>query len=241
LLRNFDRTDDSIFLACPGKAHGYVSRVAFIVWRWSSVLKGKYFTGKYFLYPRKWYIKARVPLEYPPEWYRNWKVRLENPFLAAEEPTSTQNVEIHKLSSYIELFGEDPKVYYRPAWEVLSSYPNGISIGELKMRIGIPGNTKMVSQMIAYIPQVQLLYIGDDNFCVRLIPSRTSTVKKKKQRDADHSEMPVLFSTDSFWDDVETFVFSSRGSRLISRSRSRFASFVVLFFITIPFAMQYFL
>ncbi|RHN63145.1 putative meiosis arrest female protein [Medicago truncatula] len=33
--------------------------------------------------------------------------------------------------------------------------------------------------------------------------------------------MPVLFSTDSFGDDVETFVFSSRGSRLISRSVSR--------------------
>jgi hypothetical protein len=61
---------------------------------------------------------------------------------------------------------------------------------------------------------------------VRLIPSTTSTVKKKKQRDVDHSEMPVLFSSDSFEDDVETFVFSSRGSRLISRSRSRFASFV---------------
>jgi len=108
--------------------------------------------------------------------------------------------------------------------------------------LGIPGNNMKYYKVIASIPQVQLLYIGDDNFCVRLIPSTTSTVKKKKkQRDANHSEMPVLFYTDSFVDDVETFVFSSRGSHLISRSIRRFASFVVLFFVTIPFTMQYFL
>ncbi|RHN40091.1 putative meiosis arrest female protein [Medicago truncatula] len=87
--------------------------------------------------------------------------------------------------------------------------------------MGIPGMTKLFIEAIVSISEVQLLYIGDDNFCVRLIPSTTSTVKKKKQRDADHSEMPVLFSSDSFGDDVETFVLSSRGSRLISRSRSR--------------------
>jgi hypothetical protein len=104
LLRNFYRRNDNVLLACPGKDHGYVSKGAFIVCRWSSMLKGKYLTGKYFNSPRDWYNKERVPLEYPPEWYRNWKVHLEIPFLAAEEPTSTPNVEIHKLSSYLKLF-----------------------------------------------------------------------------------------------------------------------------------------
>ena len=259
LLKNLRRRHDIFFLACPGKTNGYVSRVPFIKWRWSSVLKGKYLTGKYFCYPPKWYTKMRVPLEYPSEWYRNWKVCLENPFSAAEEPTSSQNAEIHIAaeeptssqnaeiripSSWIKFFGEDLTEcnrLSRQIKEVLSSYPNGISIGELKIRMGIPGRIKMFTEAIASMSQVQLLYIGDDNFCVRLMPSTTSIFKKKKQRDADHSEVPVLFSTDYFGDDVENFVFSSRGSRLISQSRSRFASFVDLFFLTIPFAMQYFL
>jgi len=152
LLRNFHRRNDNILLACPGKAEGCVSIRAFIVWQWSSVLKGKYLTGRYFCYPPEWYAKARAPLEYPPEWYRNWKVHPKNPFLAAEEPTSSQNAEIHIPSSF---FGEDQNVCYRPVREVLSSYPNGIPVGELKMRLGIPGDTKMFSQVIASIPQVQ--------------------------------------------------------------------------------------
>jgi len=255
LFRNHDRRNDNLLLACSGKTDGYVWKVATIVWQWSSVLKGKYLTGKYCRPPPHWYFKAQVqvPLEYPPEWYRNGKVPYENPFSAAEEPTSSQNVEIHLPSSYIDLFfDEDQELDSRKVKEVfslismqirevLSSYPNGISIGDLHYQnsIGII-NIKMFSKIIASLPHVQLLYIGDDNFCVRLIPSTTSNVKKKKkQRDVNHSEILVLFSSGSFGDDVESFVFSSRGSRLISRSRSRFASFVDLLFHKYSFAMQY--
>ncbi|CAJ2668898.1 unnamed protein product [Trifolium pratense] len=236
LYRNYARRNDNLLLAYPGKTDGYVWKDATIVWQWSSVLKGKYLTGKYCRFPPRWYFKARmqVPLEYPPEWYRNWKVPHENPSSAAEEPTSSQNAEIHVPFSYLDLFvDEDQELDSREVKEVfslisiqirevLSSYPNGISIGDLHYQnsIGILC-IKMFSKIIASLPHVQLLYIGDDNFCVRLIPSTTSNVKKKKQRDVNHSEIPVLFSTGSFGDDVESFVFSSRGSRLISRSRSR--------------------
>jgi hypothetical protein len=221
------RNDNLLLLACPGKAHGYVCKAATIVWQWSSVLKGKYLTGKHIKYHPDWYIKARerVPLEYPPEWYRNSKVRHENPFSAS------QNEEIDYPSSYIKLF-EVRESVSRQVREVLSSYPNGISIGDLnfQLRMGFSGGLcgcKKFSNILASIPHVQLLYIGDDNFCVRLIPSTTSNVKKN-QRDVNHSGIPVLFYTGSFWDDVESFVFTSRGSRLLSRSRSRFASFLLL-------------
>jgi hypothetical protein len=241
----------SLLLVCPGKVVGYAWRVATIVWQWSSVLKGKYLTGKYFRRLPYWYVKGRmqVPLEYPPEWYRNWKVPHENPLSAAEEPTSSQNIEIHLPSSYLRLFfHEDLELDSREVRElfssfsmqvrdVLSLYPNGISIGDLHYQKSLGIITiDIFTKIIASLPHVQLLYIGDNNFCARLIPSTTSNVKKKKKKQRDiinHSEIPVLFSTGSFWDDVESFVFSSRGSRLISRSRSRFAIFVDLLFISI--------
>jgi len=246
------RRNDNVLLAFPGKAHGYVCKAATIVWEWSSVLKGKYLTGKYFIHPPYWYIKARVqvPLEYPPEWYRNSKVPHENPFLAVEEPTSSQNAEIHEPSSYIKLF-EVQEWVSRMVREVLSSYPNGISIGDLnfQLRLRCRGYVESwmvigggLSSILASIPDVQLLYIGDDNFCVRLIPSTTYNVKKQqravkkkqravkmKQRAVKNEQRDVKCSglSDSVWDDLESFVFTSRGSCLISRSRSRFASFVL--------------
>ncbi|XP_039683985.1 uncharacterized protein [Medicago truncatula] len=222
------RRNDNFLLACPGKADGYICKVATIVWQWSSVLKGKYLTGKYFNHPPDWYIRKReqTPLEYPPEWYRNSKVPHENPFSAAEEPTSSQNAKILDPSSYIKLIYVQQSVS-RKIRKVLSSYPNGISIGDLTFHLGdcfgrgLPDRKKL-SNILASIPDVQLLYIGDDNFCVRLMPSTTSNAEEKnEQRDVNHSRSPVLFSTDSFWDEVESFVFTSRGSRQISRSTSR--------------------
>jgi len=154
----------------------------------------------------------------------------------------SQNVEIHEPSSYIKSF-EVKKWISRKVREVLSSYPNGISIGDLNFQLrlvsrgevqsingagGGLNSIKSLSNILASIPDVQLIYIGDDNFCVRLIPSTTYNVKKKQwaikneQMDANHSGMP-----DSLCHDVESFVFTSRGSHL-SRSRSRFASFVLL-------------
>jgi hypothetical protein len=195
--QNWWRRNDNILLACPGKAHGYVTKVATIVWQWSSVLKGIYLTGKYIKHPPDWYIKARmrVPLQYHPEWYRNSKVPLENTFSAS------QNAEIHEpSSSYIKLF-EVRESASRQVREILSSYPNGISIGELnfQLRMGFGGGPgglcgcKKFPDILASIPDVQLLYIGDDNFCVRLIPSTTSNVKKKnEQRNVNHSGKLVL-------------------------------------------------
>ncbi|XP_058786560.1 uncharacterized protein LOC131661147 [Vicia villosa] len=40
-------------------------------------------------------------------------------------------------------------------------------------------------------------------------------------QDVSHSGKPVLFSSDSFWNDLESFVFTPKGSLLISQSRSR--------------------
>ncbi|XP_019417454.1 PREDICTED: uncharacterized protein LOC109328441 isoform X4 [Lupinus angustifolius] len=43
----------------------------------------------------------------------------------------------------------------------------------------------------------------------------------KLNQNVSDSEKPVLFSSKSFWDDMESFVFSPRGSLLFSQSRSR--------------------
>jgi len=243
LYRFMWRRNDNVLLARPGKAHGYVCKAGTIVWQWSSVLKGKYLTGKYFSQTPYWYLKARVqvPLEYPPEWYRNSKVPHENPFSAVEELTSSQNAEIHVPYSYVKLI-EVPEWVSRKVREVLSSYPNGISIGDLnfQLRLGCRGelrsigglgeglySIKYLSKILASIPDIQLLYIGDDNFCVRLIPSTTYNVKKQQLAERRGVKCSGLFDSDSVWDDLESFVFTSRGSRLISRSTSRFASFVL--------------
>ena len=44
-----------------------------------------------------------------------------------------------------------------------------------------------------------------------------------------HCEKPVLFSTGSFWNDMESFVFTPRGSLLVSLSTSRLVCIIVLY------------
>lgn len=60
-----------------------------------------------------------------------------------------------------------------------------------------------------------------------------SHLEDKKLSELDwnvfHSGKPKLFSSDSFWNDLESFIFTPKGSLLVSKSKSRLVCIIVLY------------
>lgn len=62
--------------------------------------------------------------------------------------------------------------------------------------------------------------------------SNSEDLEETKPSDPDHdviqSGKPELFSSGSFWSDMESFVFTPKGSLLLSQSKSRLECIIVL-------------
>lgn len=208
ILHRLRMNNYNILLASPGKAPDVLRSAATIMWQWTSLLKGEDLTGKHFNHPPDGQFGS---------WYGNSKVPLENPFSAAEQSTSSQNVhimEINEPSSDLKVGGGVPKSVIRKIKDILSLHPKGIAISELRAELikcdvslgkSIFGY-KRLSRFLSSIPHVQLRHLRDGNYCVYLIPSEyhepsesstaLSTVSAVKKEETGCTTTPKLHSKD---------------------------------------------
>ncbi|CAJ1974670.1 unnamed protein product [Sphenostylis stenocarpa] len=157
--------------------------------------------------------------------FNDLSVPLENPFLAAEQPTSLQNVEISEPSLDLKL-GAVPMSVVRQIKHILNLHPKGISItdlcGEL-VKCDVPLDTsfygfRSFSCFLLAMPHIQLQPVGNDNFCVCLppsespdpfdssvVPSTSSVVKNNERVDADETPSPANIHARSMNDDSKSF------------------------------------
>ena len=192
----------NILLACPERPHVALCHAATIIWDWSLLLKGEDLTGKHFNYP---------PDGPSNSWYGNSIVPLENPFLVAQElHKSSQNAEIYKPSLDDIKLGEVSKLVSRQVVKILRSHSIGIFMGDLRAELtkcDLPlikrfyGHKKF-SNFLVSIPHVQLEYLGEGDFWVRLVPSTTSAVKNKQH---DGAATQKLHNEGSEGDDLKSF------------------------------------
>ncbi|CAI8598815.1 unnamed protein product [Vicia faba] len=208
ILHRLRMNNYNILLASPGKAPDVLLSAATIMWQWSSLLKGEDLTGKHFNHPPDGQFGS---------WYGNSKVSLENPFSAAEQSTSSQNIQVTKFnepSFDLKVGGGVPKSVKRRIKAILSLHPKGIGISELRAELtksdvslgkSIFGY-KRFSRFLSSLPNVQLRHLRDGNYCVYLIPSgyhepsesssTLSTVSSVKNEEMGCTTTPKLYSED---------------------------------------------
>ncbi|CAJ1974624.1 unnamed protein product [Sphenostylis stenocarpa] len=216
ILHRLRMNNYNILLASPRNAPSVLFRAATVMWQWSSLLKGEKLIGKRFNHPPDGPFGS---------WYGNLKVPLENPFLAAEQPTSLQNVEISEPSLDLKL-GAVPMSVVRQIKHILNLHPKGISItdfcGEL-VKCDVPLDTsfygfRSFSCFLLAMPHIQLQPLGNDNFCVCLapsespdpfdssvVPSTSSVVKNNERVDADETPSTANIHARSMNDDSKSF------------------------------------
>jgi len=162
----------NILLATPEKTPSVLHGAATIAWLWPSLLNGENLAGKV--------------LNHPPDgpcgsWYGSYNepVAVEDP--ASEQPvavrvpeaTSWPNVEVYGPS-----LGSIPKSVVRKVWSILSSYPEGINITNLRAELmksdvrldkNLYGRRKF-SRFLLSLPRVDLRSGGDGLLSVHLVP-----------------------------------------------------------------------
>lgn len=171
VLHRLRMNNYNILLAIPGKAPDALCSAATIMWQWSSLLKGEDLTGKHFNHPPDGPFGS---------WYGNSKVPLQNPFSAAEQSTSSQNVKIHEPPSDLKSGGV-PMSVIKQIRGILNSHPNGIPITDLRAKLAkydvCLGKSsfgyKNFSRFLLSIPHVQLKHLGCGNYSVHWVRSES--------------------------------------------------------------------
>ncbi|TKY73873.1 peroxisome protein [Spatholobus suberectus] len=216
ILHRLRMNNYNILLASPEKASDVLFSAATIMWQWSSLLKGENLIGKHFNHPPDGPFGS---------WYGNSKVPLENPFPAAEQSKSLQNVEIYEPSLDLKI-GAVPKSIVRQVKHILSSHPKGMSITDVraeltKCEVHLDKSLygfRSFSRFLLSIPHVQLQPLGNGNFGVCLVPSKppkpfdggvvlstSSAVKNEERGHADETPSIATFHARSMNDDSKSF------------------------------------
>ncbi|KAK4394390.1 hypothetical protein Sango_1909800 [Sesamum angolense] len=150
----------NILLASPDSAPSVLCSAATIMWQWSSLLKGENLTGKLFNQPPDGPYNS---------WYGYYKAPLEDPFVVTEQSSCLQTDESCGLPPDSKP-RPIPKAVMKHIRQILNSYPEGISITNLRAEIAKSTLTidkdfygcKKFSRFLLAMPHILKLYNGTD-------------------------------------------------------------------------------
>ncbi|KAL0333016.1 UNVERIFIED_CONTAM: hypothetical protein Scaly_2203100 [Sesamum calycinum] len=160
ILHRLRMNNYNILLASPDNAPSVLCSAATIMWQWSSLLKGENLTGKLFNQPPDGPYNS---------WYGYYKAPLEDPFLVTEQSSCLQTDESCGLPPDSKP-RPIPKAVMKHIRQILNSYPEGISITNLRAEIAKSTLTidkdfygcKKFSRFLLAMPHILKLYNGTD-------------------------------------------------------------------------------
>ncbi|XP_075497612.1 uncharacterized protein LOC142534613 [Primulina tabacum] len=171
ILHRLRMSNYNILLASPDSAPSVLCGAATIMWQWSDLLRGENLTGKHFNQP---------PDGPYGSWYGHYKAPLEDPFAVTEQNTCLKSVELPESSP--EKVRPIPKAVTKYIRHVLTSYPEGIHISQLRNELvksnliidkGLYGYKKF-SHFLLAMPHVLKLQSGNDGLFVFRIVNHKS-------------------------------------------------------------------
>ncbi|KAB2005035.1 hypothetical protein ES319_D11G242000v1 [Gossypium barbadense] len=124
ILHRLRMSNYNILLATSDSAPSVLCGAASIMWNWNALLKGENLTGKHYNHP---------PDGPYGSWYGHCKGPLDDPFLV-EQPACTQTEEFSESCSD-SVPRTVPKAVIKHIRQILNSYPNGISIMDLRSEL----------------------------------------------------------------------------------------------------------
>ncbi|XP_041009244.1 uncharacterized protein LOC121253290 isoform X2 [Juglans microcarpa x Juglans regia] len=170
ILHRLRMNNYNILLASPESTPGVLCSAASIMWHWPSLIRGETPTGKHFNQP---------PDGPYGSWYGHSKVPLEDPFSVTEQPAS--RAEDLPETSPDSKPRPVPKTMTKLIRCILNSHPEGISITELRSKLGNSLNIdrdfygyKKFSLFLLSMPHIlKLQSERDGQFVVHGITSKT--------------------------------------------------------------------
>ncbi|TYI02146.1 hypothetical protein ES332_A11G250600v1 [Gossypium tomentosum] len=124
VLHRLRMNNYNILLATSDSAPSVLCSAASIMWNWNALLKAENLTGKHYNHP---------PDGPYGSWYGHCKGPLDDPFLV-EQPVCTQTEEFSESCSD-SVPRKVPKAVIKHIQQILNSYPNGISIIDLRSEL----------------------------------------------------------------------------------------------------------
>ncbi|KAG7982970.1 hypothetical protein I3843_04G080100 [Carya illinoinensis] len=170
ILHRLRMNNYNILLASPESTPGVLCSAASIMWHWPSLIRGETLTGKHFNQPPDGPYGSL---------YGHSKVPLEDPFSVTEQPAS-QAEDLPEPSPDSKP-RPVPKIMTKLIRGILNSHPEGISITELRSKLGNTLNIdrdfyghKKFSLFLQSMPHIlKLQPVGDGQFLVHGITSKT--------------------------------------------------------------------
>ncbi|XP_010546374.1 PREDICTED: uncharacterized protein LOC104818467 isoform X2 [Tarenaya hassleriana] len=188
-------------------APGVLCSAATIVWDWNSLAKGENVTAKHFNQPPDGPYHS---------WYGHYKVPLLDPFAATEQSGCAKTEELPGSNSNLGCTARPiPKEVMKQISMILSSYPKGTSIGDLRAELiknKVPLDMdlygyKKFSRFLLSMPHILKVYpLGDGQYIVRGIRRKTpmqfgsrtdlsaASDQKVAEKEADNAVSPKLNS-----------------------------------------------
>ncbi|KAL0448483.1 UNVERIFIED_CONTAM: hypothetical protein Slati_1404700 [Sesamum latifolium] len=160
ILHRLRMNNYNILLASPDSAPSVLCSAATIMWQWSSLLKGENLTGKLFNQPPDGPYNS---------WYGYYKATLEDPFPVTEQSSCLHIDESSGLAPDSKP-RPIPKSVMKHIRQILNSYPEGISITNLRAELAKSNLTidkdfygcKKFSRFLLAMPHIIKLYNGTD-------------------------------------------------------------------------------
>ncbi|KAL2240159.1 uncharacterized protein LOC105171114 [Sesamum indicum] len=160
ILHRLRMNNYNILLASPDSAPSVLCSAATIMWQWSSLLKGENLTGKLFNQPPDGPYNS---------WYGYYKAPLEDPFPVTDQSSCLHTDESCGLAPDSKP-RPIPKAVMKHIRQILNSYPEGISITNLRAELAKSNLTidkdfygcKKFSRFLLAMPHILRLYNGTD-------------------------------------------------------------------------------
>ncbi|XP_010260965.1 PREDICTED: uncharacterized protein LOC104599913 [Nelumbo nucifera] len=181
ILHRLRMNNYNILLASAESAPGVLCSAASIMWHWDVLVKGENLIGKHFNQP---------PDGPYGSWYGHYKGPLEDPFLDMEQPACLQPED--SLDPGTDSKSRPvPKAFVNRIRQILSMYPKGISISDLRSELGKSNVTmdkdffghKKFSRLLLSMPTVlKLRPAGDGLILVHGVrPKAAETVESNSK------------------------------------------------------------
>ncbi|KAK4417359.1 hypothetical protein Salat_2561500 [Sesamum alatum] len=160
ILHRLRMNNYNILLASPDSAPSVLCSAATIMWQWSSLLKGENLTGKLFNQPPDGPYNS---------WYGYYKAPLEDPCPVTEQSSCLNNDESPGLAPDVKP-RPIPKAVMKHVRQILISYPEGISITNLRAELAKSNLTmdkdlygyRKFSRFLLAMPHILKLHNGTD-------------------------------------------------------------------------------
>ncbi|XP_057981343.1 uncharacterized protein LOC131166787 [Malania oleifera] len=160
ILHRLRMNNYNILLASPETAPNVLCSAASIMWQWNTLVRGENLAGKHFNQPPDGPYNS---------WYGHYKVPLEDPYSIAEQPACLRATELSEPASESKL-RPIPRSVIKQIRQILSSYPKGMSITELRSELAKSNvnldkdlyGYKKFSRFLLSMPHILKVQFGSD-------------------------------------------------------------------------------